>query len=179
MRGVEVEGTMYEDELDIQDQVVGFYKNLYQEPESWRPTVDGLEFVRLDDFDWFSLEKEEIIVALREAEGDKAPSPDGFTMAFFQKCWCVIERDVLAFFADFHRQCIFEKPLNATFLCLIRKKINAVNIKDYRPISLVGSLYKLLSKVLAHKLRCVLDELIFPTLRTLLLGEDKFVTLFS
>ena len=31
-------------------------------------------------------EKEEIIEALKEAEGDKAPRPDGFTMAFFQKC---------------------------------------------------------------------------------------------
>ena len=31
-------------------------------------------------------EKEEIIEALKEAEGDKAPGPDGFTMAFYQKC---------------------------------------------------------------------------------------------
>ena len=106
----------------------------------------------MDDFDRFSLEREEIIAALREAKGDKAPSPDGFTMAFSQKCWCVIERDILAFFADFHRQCIFEKSLNATSPCLIHKKINAVNIKDYRLISLAGSLYKLLSKVLAHRL---------------------------
>ena len=81
-------------------------------------------------------------------------------MPFFQKCQCVIERDVLAFLIDFHRQCIFEKSLNATFLCLIPKKINAINIKDYRLISLVGSLYKLLPKVLAHRLRCVLDKLI-------------------
>ena len=61
---------------------------------------------------------------------------------------------------DFHRTCIFEKSLNATFLCLIPKKINAINIKDFHPISLVGSLYKLLSKVLAHRLRYVLDKLI-------------------
>ena len=31
-------------------------------------------------------EKEEIIEALKEAEGDKAPGLDGFTMAFYQKC---------------------------------------------------------------------------------------------
>ena len=61
---------------------------------------------------------------------------------------------------DFHRTCIFEKSLNATFLCLIPKKIIAINIKDFHPISLVGSLYKLLSKVLAHRLRYVLDKLI-------------------
>ena len=155
---------MYEDESAIQDQVVGFYKSLYQETESWRPTIDGLEFANLDEIDRLTLErefeKEEIIAALQEAKGDKAPGPDGFTMAFFQKCWCVLEKEILAFFADFHKECIFEKSLNATFLCLIPKKLSAINIRDFRPISLVGSLYKLLSKVLAHRLRCVLDKLI-------------------
>ena len=61
---------------------------------------------------------------------------------------------------DFHRTRIFEKSLHATFLCLISKKTNAINIKDFCPISLVGSLYKLLSKVLVHRLHCVLDKLI-------------------
>ena len=55
MRGVEVDGIMYEAESDIQDQVVGFYKSLYQEPEAWRPTVDGLDFASLDESDRFSL----------------------------------------------------------------------------------------------------------------------------
>ena len=71
-----------------------------------------------------------------------------------------VRRGCYGFFCGFHRTCIFEKSLNATFLCLIPKKTNAINIKDFRPISLVGSLFKLLSKVLAHRLRCVLDKLI-------------------
>ena len=53
--------------------------------------------------------------------------------------------------------------MNASFLTLIPKKCNAVNIKDFRPISLVGSVYKLLSKVLVNKLRAVLDNLISET----------------
>ena len=56
----------------------------------------------MDESDRLSLEREfareEIIAALREVEGDKAPGPDGFTIAFFQKCWGVIEEDVMAFF---------------------------------------------------------------------------------
>ena len=46
---------------------------------------------------------------------------------------------------------------------MIPKISNAVNIKDFRPISLVGSIYKLLSKVLANRLRMVLDSLISET----------------
>ena len=53
--------------------------------------------------------------------------------------------------------------MNVSFLTLILKKCNAVNIKDFHPISLVGSVYKLLSKVLANRLRVVLDNLIFET----------------
>jgi len=93
-------------------------------------------------------------------EGDKAPGPDGFTMAFFHKCWSVVEKDVMAFFDHFLRSSEFEWSLNAFFLSLIPKKNNALNVKDFRPISLVGSVYKLLSKVLANKLRMVLDKLI-------------------
>ena len=55
---------------------------------------------------------------------------------------------------------MFEQSLNASFLTIILKKGNAVNIKDFRPISLVGSVYKLLSKVLVNRLRAVLDNLI-------------------
>ena len=93
-------------------------------------------------------------------EGDKTPSPDGFTMAFFHKCWSVVEKDVMDFFDYFHRHSVFERSMNASFLTLIPKKCNAVNIKDFRPISLVGSVYKLPSKVLANRLRAILDNLI-------------------
>ena len=65
-----------------------------------------------------------------------------------------------SFLSHFHRSLEFEWSLNASFLSLISKKNNALNIKDFRPISLVGSVYKLLSKVLANRLRRVLDKLI-------------------
>ena len=93
-------------------------------------------------------------------EGDKAPGPNGLIMAFFYKCWSVVEKDVMDFFDYFHRHSMFERSLNALFVTLIPKKCNAVSIKDFRPISLVGSVYKLLSKVLANRLRAVLDNLI-------------------
>ena len=64
------------------------------------------------------------------------------------------------FFDYFHWQSMFKRLMNASFLTLIPKKCNAVNIKDFCPISLVASVYKLLSKVLANRLRAVLDNLI-------------------
>ena len=105
-------------------------------------------------------------------EGDKAPGPNGFTMAFIHKCWRVVEADVMAVFKHFHKYSVFEKSLNASFLTLIPKISSAVNIKDFRPISLVGSIYKLLSKVLANRLRVVLDSLISETQNSFVGGRQ-------
>ena len=78
-------------------------------------------------------------------------------------------------FKHFHKYSVFERPLNASFLSLIPKKSNVVNIKDFRPISLVGNVYKLLSKVLANRLRVVLDSLILETQNSFV-GGRKFWT---
>jgi len=71
-----------------------------------------------------------------------------------------VESDVLVVFDEFYQYSKFEKSLNATFITLIPKKNGASNILDFRPISLVGSVYKILAKVLANCLKEVLDQLI-------------------
>ena len=73
-------------------------------------------------------EKEEIIGVVKELEGDKAPSPDGFFMAFYHHCWRVVESDVLVVFEEFYQYSKFEKSLNATFIALIPKKNDTSNI---------------------------------------------------
>uniref|UniRef100_A0A2N9GQ47 Reverse transcriptase domain-containing protein n=1 Tax=Fagus sylvatica TaxID=28930 RepID=A0A2N9GQ47_FAGSY len=164
MDKVEVDGVVYEEESEIREQVVHFYESLYQESESWRPTVDGLEFDVITANERALLErrfdKDEVLQVVKDLQGDKAPGPDGFTMAFFQKCWSVIEEDVMGFFNEVYQHCKFERSINASFIALIPKKQNASNIRDFRPISLIGSIYKLLAKVLANRLRGVLDKLI-------------------
>ena len=69
----------------------------------------------------------------------------------------------MAFFDEVYEYCKFERSLNASFITLIPKKINASNIRVFLPISLIGSVYKLLSKVLAVRFRGVLDGLIFDS----------------
>jgi hypothetical protein len=61
-----------------------------------------------------------------EMNGDKALGPDGFSIAFFQKCWRVLKKDIMTVFSEFHKSCQFERSLNATFVSLIPKKADAV-----------------------------------------------------
>ena len=85
-----------------------------------RPTMDGLDFACIEEEERLSLQKEfmkeEVIQVLREMEGEKAPSPDGFTVAFFHTCWSVVEKDVMDFFYCFQRHSVFERSINASFL---------------------------------------------------------------
>ena len=64
------------------------------------------------------------------------------------------------FFKQFHESWSFVRSLNATFLVLIPKKRGVEDLKDFRPISLVGGLYKWLTKVLANRLKVVLAKVI-------------------
>jgi len=91
---------------------------------------------------------------------DKTPGPDGFTMGFYIKCWEVVKGDIMKTFQHFYDQGRFERSFNATFIALIPKKKGAKELRDFRPISLIGSIYKILSKVLTERLKRVMSKLV-------------------
>ena len=65
-------------------------------------------------------------------------------------------------FKEFFEEKSFAKSLNSTFLVLIPKKGGAEDLGDFRPISLLGGLYKILAKVLANRIKEVLDKVVSP-----------------
>jgi len=75
-------------------------------------------------------------------------------------------------FAEFHARDKFEKSLNATFVSLIRKKTGAMDVRDFRPISLVGWIYKIISKVLANRFKSVLGKIISNTRNAFIGGRQ-------
>ena len=95
-----------------------------------------------------------------EMNGDKAPGPDGFTMAFWQYCLDFVKEEIMDLFKEFFDKKSFAKSLNTTFLVLIPKKGGAKDLGNFRSISLLRGLYKLLAKVLANRLKKVLDNVV-------------------
>ena len=114
-----------------------------------------------EDATWLDkpFDEDEVFGVVNEFKGDKAPGPDRFTMAFFQSCWSTVKTDVMNVFHVFHAHAVFEKSLNATFLALIPKKFDVVDVQDFRPISLLGEMYKIIVKVLANRMRMVVHGL--------------------
>lgn len=83
-----------------------------------------------------------------------------------------MKKEVLMFMVDFHIHSRLAYGLNSFFVTFIPKNENPVGLGDYRPISLVGSVYKILSKVLAHRLKRVLPEVIGVTQSVFLGGRN-------
>ena len=80
--------------------------SVYKELKEWRPFMESLEFDQIGEMErgWLEMrfEKDKILSVVREMEGNIAPCPDGFSMAFYHHCWRVVERDVLAVFKEFY-----------------------------------------------------------------------------
>ena len=143
--------------------VNAFQQQLSEEP-GWRTDIEGLHLQRLNHNEAEALEmpfiEEEIHLTLLEMNEDKAPGPDGFTVAFWQSCWDFVKEEVVELFKEFYDKKYFAKSLNTIFLVLIPKKGGAADLRDFRHISLLGGLYKLLAKVLAHRLKKVLGKVV-------------------
>ncbi|GJY61169.1 hypothetical protein Tco_0461826 [Tanacetum coccineum] len=104
---------------------------------------------------------DEIKKAVWEYGINKSPGPNGFTFEFFQKYWKTMGQDIVAAVTEFFSTCKFPPGCNSTFIALIPKIHDAKTIKDFRPISLIGSIYKIIAKILANRLSLVISDLIY------------------
>ncbi|RVW81340.1 putative mitochondrial protein [Vitis vinifera] len=64
--------------------------------------------------------EEEISKAIFQLDRDKAPGPNGFTIAMFQDCWDVIKEDLVRVFAEFHRSGIINQSTNVSFIIIAK-----------------------------------------------------------
>ena len=161
---IRIGGDWLNEEENIKIGIVNAYKNLLSDPGGWRASSKSLVFSRLEDNEAASQEvsftEEEVLFALSALNRDKASRLDGFFAAFWQFSWDIVKNDIMELFKDFHQQGKFVKSLNCTFLVLIPKKEGDEDLKDFRPISLVGNLYKLIAKVLANQLKKLMNSLV-------------------
>ncbi|RVW47789.1 LINE-1 reverse transcriptase-like [Vitis vinifera] len=151
-------------------------KSYFQKIRGGRRILGSLQFDQISQEEAEILERpfteEEIHGALMEMNGDKAPGPDGFTLAFWQSCWEFIKEEILEMFKEFYDHSSFLKSLNNIFLVLIPKKCGAEDLGDFRPISLLGGLYKLLAKVLANRLKIVVGKVVSSSQNAFVRGRQ-------
>ena len=105
--------------------------------------------------------EEEVKAAVDKTAGDKAPGPDGFTGAFFKACWPIVKGDIMAVIRHFSALHVDHLHwLNSANIALLPKKDGAEEVSDFRPISLIHGVAKLISKIMATRLAPHMNNLV-------------------
>ena len=114
---------------------------------------------------------EEIKTTLFQIGPTKALGPDGMNVLFYQKFWHIVGDSVIIItILDFLNSGYMVPKINQTNIVLIPKVKNPEKMTDFRPISLCNIIYKIISKILANRLKQVLSHIISPTQSAFVLG---------
>ncbi|GKV41384.1 hypothetical protein SLEP1_g48927 [Rubroshorea leprosula] len=153
-----------EDVNSMKDGVANYFETLFKEDVWQRPVLDGVDFKKISHEEKAMLEapfsEEEVRQAVWSCESTKAPGPDGFNFKFVKEMWGTLKDDVMGYISDFHKHGKLVRGMNCSFIALIPKVNSPQKIEEFRPISLVGVMYKLIAKLLARRLASVLNGII-------------------
>jgi hypothetical protein len=159
-----VHGVTLEGVHPIRQAVFSHFATHFKASNVVRPGVDNLRFNRLSVVEGNSLIKpfseSQVKVAVWDCDSFKSLGPDGVNFCFFKDFWAEVKGDVMRFIFDFHRNGRLTKGINSTFIALISKLDSPLRLNDFQPISLVGSLYNILAKLLANRLQVVIGSVI-------------------
>ncbi|GJS33367.1 RNA-directed DNA polymerase, eukaryota [Tanacetum coccineum] len=126
------------------------------------PFNKRLSVVQADELER-SVSREEIRLAVWNCGENKSPGPNRFSFEFFRKYWNLVGPDFCEADEHFFETGLFPKGCNSSFVALIPKVTDAKFVNDFPPISLIGSVYKVVTKVLANRLALVILDLISDT----------------
>ncbi|KAK2378521.1 hypothetical protein QL285_066416 [Trifolium repens] len=160
----------------LQEEANKFFKNLFCSTSlphdtdfdvSDIPQLSGEEVSDLTK----QVTKEEVLRALNQMHPFKSPGPDGFQGVFFRQYWHIIGDDIYTLINQAFNTGSFDSSLAETLLVLIPKVDCPKNFREFRPISLCNTVYKLITKVLVNRLRPMLDSIIGPFQSSFLPGR--------
>nr|GEY09195.1 RNA-directed DNA polymerase, eukaryota [Tanacetum cinerariifolium] len=183
IRGILADGIWMDSPNLVKKEFLSHFKNRFDAPQEARLKLD-LNFPNMLNSDQVTdlegvVSKDEIKRVVWDYGTDKSPGLNGFTFGFYRRYWKIIESDVVDAATYFFHHNSFPKGSNSSFIALIPKTSDANMVKDFRPISLIGSMYKIFAKILANRLVFILRYLVNETQSTFVrdrqILDDPFI----
>lgn len=175
---------------DILEEASNFYAELYSrrvppsEQASAASFLTGCVHTKLSDTDRAFCENpltdEELFDALKKLPKGKVPRIDGLPVEIFKAFWDDLKDSFLALMQSSFSLQTLPETMRTSIITLIYKKKSRDDIRNYRPISLLCSDYKIVAKALAQRMKSVLPSIIHKDqtgfLKNRYIGEN--ITLF-
>lgn len=159
-----IDNLWVEEVNQIKNEVNKHFSKHFLEEGDVRPRLDGVQFWSISDSDRRNIvgifSREEVEEVIHSFDGNKSPGPDEYNFKFIQSFWGLIKDEVWGMVNDFFITGKLPKGFSPYFVALIPKIKNPQSLNEYRSISLLGCLYKIISKLLADRLKKVLLEVI-------------------
>nr|GFB58873.1 RNA-directed DNA polymerase, eukaryota [Tanacetum cinerariifolium] len=164
IRGFLVEGAWIDDPAHVKKEFLSHFANWFSNPATPRIVLDSHFLSRLSLDQIMDLERnvsyDEIKRVAWDCGANKSLRPDGFTFEFFRRYWTIIDQDVVAAVSEFFLLSKFPPGCNISFITLVPKMHDAKLVKDFHPISLIGSIYKIITKIMANRIIMVISDLV-------------------
>ncbi|GJV91509.1 RNA-directed DNA polymerase, eukaryota [Tanacetum coccineum] len=156
IRGVLVDGKWIDQPSEVKGEFFNHFYDRFDKPVDNRIPFETTFPKQISRDQQIELErmvtKEELKVAVWDCGTNKSPGPDGFTFGFFRHFWSILEEDQLyEAVSHFFVHGDIPPGCNPSFITLIPKVPAANMVKDFRPICLIGCIYKIIAKILANR----------------------------
>lgn len=160
-------GQLLKESEEIRKCAVTFYEKLFKKEYQENPEVAQCFYENLPKVTEEAnaelrarISAEELHTALQSLENGKAPGLDGLPVDFYKVFWPIIGKDLLVVLRDSLTKGHLPLSCRRGILTLLPKKGDLQEIKNWRPVALLCTDYKLLSKVLAMRLKKVMEDII-------------------
>nr|GEX66510.1 RNA-directed DNA polymerase, eukaryota [Tanacetum cinerariifolium] len=162
--GVMIDGKWIEEPSRVKEQFFQYFRDRFDEPKDDQVRIDmcfprSLSNEQKDDLECM-VSMEEVKRAVWDYGTDKSPGPDGFSFDFYRHFWPTIDNEVFEAVKYFFIHTNFPIGCNSAFMALIPKIPDENMVKDFRPISLIGSINKIVAKILANRIVGVLGDIV-------------------
>lgn len=161
------DGALVDWNSGLEEVMISYFEELFAASDTeWSRVIDCVQQKVTPDQNSMLLENVteiEVKRALFNMKPDKSPGPDGMSPGFYQKHWHILGDDIVDIVKRFFETGCIEQQLQGTNIVLIPKKKNPSLMTELRPISLCNVVYKIISKVLANRLKLIMDLIISDT----------------
>jgi hypothetical protein len=106
--------------------------------------------------------EQEISLALWSMKPFKSPGGDGLHAGFFQRFWLIVGNSIRGKIKKVFETERIPVGLNHTLVALIPKRPGPEILGHLRPISMCNRVYKIISKIIVHRIRPFLSNLVSP-----------------